>query len=72
MFTNIFVHLMQSRNVSSYKFTKDTGIDNGLISKWKNGIQLPSAVSLIKIADYFEVSVDYLLGRTDNPDSHKA
>ncbi|MCL2696595.1 MAG: helix-turn-helix domain-containing protein [Oscillospiraceae bacterium] len=72
MFTDVFVHLMQSRNISSYKLTKDTGIDNGLISKWKNAKYVPSAEMLIKIADYFDVSVDYLLGRTDNPDSHKA
>ena len=67
MFTDVFVHLLQSRNVSSYKLTKDTGIDNGLISKWRNGLQLPSAESLVKLADYFDVSTDYLLGRTDNP-----
>ena len=29
------------------------------------------ANKIYKIADYFDVSVDYLLGRTDNPDSHK-
>lgn len=34
----------------------------------KKGI---SCFSLAKIADYLDVSVDYLLGRTDNPDSHK-
>lgn len=30
-----------------------------------------SSFSLAKIADYLDCSVDYLLGRTDNPDSHK-
>ncbi len=34
----------------------------------KKGI---SSFSLAKIADYLDCSVDYLLGRTDNPDSHK-
>jgi hypothetical protein len=31
-----------------------------------------ASFSLAKIADYLDCSVDYLLGRTDNPDSHKA
>ena len=33
--------------------------------------KMPSADRLAKIADYLDVSVDYLLGRTDKPDSHK-
>ena len=33
--------------------------------------QIPSADKLERIADYLDCSVDYLLGRTDNPDSHK-
>ncbi len=32
----------------------------------------PSYETLIKLADYFDVSVDYLVGRTDNPNSHKS
>ncbi|MBQ8429113.1 MAG: helix-turn-helix transcriptional regulator [Clostridia bacterium] len=31
----------------------------------------PPSSKLLKIADYLDVSVDYLLGRTDNPNSHK-
>jgi len=62
MFKDIFVKLLQDRNVSSYKLTKDTGINNGLISKWKSGQVIPSAEKLIVLADYFDISVDYLLG----------
>lgn len=31
----------------------------------------PTMSNLIALADYFDVSLDYLVGRTDNPDSHK-
>lgn len=34
--------------------------------------QVMSSINLAKIADYLDCSVDYLLGRTDNPNSHKA
>ena len=32
----------------------------------------PSYETLLKLADYFDVSLDYLVGRTDNPNSHKS
>ena len=41
----------------------------GNLQTWKKDNIKPT--SLKKIADYFDVSVDYLLGRTDNPGSHK-
>ena len=71
MFKDIFIKILQERNVSSYKLTKDTGIHNGLISRWKTGEINPSYDMLIKLADYFDVSVDYLLGRTDKPEMNK-
>ena len=64
-FKEVFVELLQIRGISAYKFSADTGISQGSLSEWKNGIKTPSAESLITIADYFDVSVDYLLGRTD-------
>ena len=47
--------------------SKDTGISESLISNWKSGRQLPKYDSLNTLADYFGVSGDFLLGRTDNP-----
>lgn len=40
------------------------------ISEFAKGKQI-SCISLAKIADYLDCSTDYLLGRSDNPDSHK-
>ena len=62
MFSEIFSKLLQERNVSSYKLTKDTGINNGLISKWKDGSYIPTAENLVKLSTYFSVSIDYLMG----------
>ncbi|MCL2461372.1 MAG: helix-turn-helix domain-containing protein [Defluviitaleaceae bacterium] len=62
MFQEIFVQLLAERKISTYKLTKDTGIQNGLISKWINNVQTPAAENLAKLANYFNVSVDYLLG----------
>jgi len=71
MFTDIFVKLLQERKVTTYRLTKETGISNGLITGWTQGGKIPSGENLRKIADYFNVSIDYLLGRTDNPEINK-
>lgn len=41
------------------------------IRNYENGSHEPCYDSLIKLADYFNVSLDYLLGRTDNPKTNK-
>lgn len=43
----------------------DTGIEQALLSKYENGVRIPPTETLIILADYYNVSVDYLLGRTD-------
>lgn len=42
-----------------------------LISKWERGVHKPSLQAILSIADTLGVSVDYLLGRTENPTSDK-
>lgn len=45
---------------------KAIGLSTATVTKWKNGA-IPNGDALVKIANYFDCSVDYLLGRTDNP-----
>ncbi|MDK2889227.1 MAG: hypothetical protein PWP72_2105, partial [Thermoanaerobacter sp.] len=42
------------------------------ISQFENCVNLPSLDTLVALADFFDVSIDFLLGRTDNPKSHKS
>ena len=42
-------------------------ISQNSISRFENGVRKPDYDTLIQIADYFNVSLDYLVGRTDNP-----
>lgn len=65
LFNNIEV-LRKKRGISVLRLEQDTGLSNGSIKKWKK--TYPSADRLQKVADYFGVSTDYLLGRTENPD----
>ena len=71
MFKDIFVELLQKTGISAYRLSANTNISQSRISNWKAGTHLPSAETLIIIADYFDVSVDYLLGRTKNPKINK-
>ena len=68
MFTNKLSEIMENRGVTAYKVAKSTGISQGLMNQYKNGINIPTIQNLIKIADYLNCSVDYLLDRTDKPD----
>lgn len=72
MFTERFVKIIQEKNVKPYHIAKETGISTGLVSAYKRGEKKPTIENITKIADYLDCSVDYLLGRTDNPNSHKS
>ena len=69
MFKDLLVELIQNKGITAYKLSKDTGISEALISNWKTGRQLPKYDSIILLCDYFEVSADYLLERTEIPEN---
>ncbi len=45
-----------------------TGIEQALISKFENGERVPPTETLLVLADFYDVSIDYILCRTENPD----
>ena len=67
MFTDRLREIMQTNNITAYRIAKVTGISQGLMAEYHRGDKIPTVNNLIKIADYLGCSVDYLLGRTDNP-----
>lgn len=56
----IFEQLLQKNRVTPYKVAKETGVTQTALSNWKSGKSTPSTQTLQKIADYFEVPIDYL------------
>lgn len=50
---------------------KEIESTRGTIGNFENGNKKPSLDMLIKLADYFDVSIDYLVGRTDDPKLHQ-
>lgn len=64
MFWQRFYSLCVEAKTKPNPVAKELGVSSGAVTKWKNGT-VPPADVLIKIATYFSVSVDYLLGKTD-------
>jgi transcriptional regulator with XRE-family HTH domain len=62
--------LMDSKGETQESVAKAADKTRQTISQYVNGISEPGYDTLVKIADYFDVSTDYLLGRTDDPNRH--
>lgn len=67
MFWNILIALCNEKGISPNFVAKQLGITSGTVTSWKKGAT-PRDTTLRKIADYFGVSVSYLLGVVDDPD----
>lgn len=59
----IIIDLMNKNGLNAHQLEVGAKLSNASIQAWSNGRAKPSVEALIKIADYFGVSVDYLLGR---------
>lgn len=64
MFGDIFKELRLEKKLSQEKIAEDLEISQPLIAKWESHQSTPSPEMLDYIADYFNVSVDYLIGRS--------
>ena len=63
--------LRKSKGYTQIALQMKTGIEQSLLSKFENGERTPPTETLIRLADFYDVSIDYILCRTDNPKSHK-
>lgn len=59
--------LREQKNISQVKLAMDLNMNQNSISRYETGQREADYATLIKIADYFNVSIDFLLERTDNP-----
>ena len=64
MFNKIQI-LMMNNHINKADLAKAISVSSGNLSDWANGRSSPSIEKLIRIADYFDVSLDYLCGRED-------
>lgn len=63
--------LREKSGISQLKLAMDLNMNQNSISRYENGVREADYATLIKFADYFNVSIDYLLERTGIPDCLK-
>ena len=57
--------LRQERGIGQIELAKKLEVSKGIISLWENGLREPNMYSLIKLAKFFDVTIDYLVGLED-------
>ena len=63
--------LRKKKKISQLKLAMDLHMNQNTISRYETGEREAGYAELIAIADYFDVSIDYLLERTDNPEINR-
>ena len=60
--------LRKSRGLTQIALQMQTGIEQALLSKFENGERVPPTETLMRLADFYHVSMDYIMCRTENPE----
>lgn len=63
--------LRKKKKLSQVKLAMDLNMSQNSISRYETGEREADYATLIKFADYFDISIDYLLERTNNPKMNK-
>ena len=64
MMQNNLRKLRKEKGLSQIAVQMQTGIEQALISKYENGERVPPTETLMQLADFYGVSMDYIMGRT--------
>ena len=70
-FSNRLKLLRAEKNISQVKLAEIMNLSRRIIQTYEAGTQEPTLSKLIAFADLFDVSIDYLVGRTDNPEVNR-
>lgn len=63
--------LRKERKLTQIGLQMRTGIEQSLLSKYETGERIPPTDVLMILADFYNVSIDYILCRTDNPEINR-
>ena len=71
MMQNNLRKLRKEKGLSQIAVQMQTGIEQALISKYENGERVPPTDTLMQLADFYGVSMDYIMGRTDRKEINR-
>lgn len=63
--------IRKERKLTQITLQMETGIEQALLSKFENGNRVPPTETLLILADFYNVSIDYILCRTENPEINR-
>lgn len=63
--------LRKDKKLTQVAVQMQTGIEQALLSKFETGERIPPTETLVILADFYHVSIDYLLCRTDKPEVNR-
>ena len=68
---NRLKELRRSRGYTQVSLQMQTGIEQALLSKFESGERIPPTETLLRLADFYNVSIDYILCRTEKPEINR-
>ena len=68
---NRLTELRKSKGYTQISLQMQTGIEQALLSKFENGERIPPTETLVRLAEFYDVSIDYILCRTDKPEINR-
>lgn len=71
MMQNNLRKLRKEKGLSQIAVQMQTGIEQALISEYENGDRVPPTETLMQLADFYGVSMDYIMGRTDRKEINR-
>ena len=71
MMQNNLRKLRKEKGLSQIAVQMQTGIEQALIAKYENGERVPPTETLMQLADFYGVSMDYIMGRTDRKEINR-
>ncbi len=63
--------LRKDRGLTQISLQIHTGIEQALLSKFENGERVPPTDTLMRLADFYNVSMDYIMCRTEKPEINR-
>ena len=71
LFATRLRNLVEQKNISKQQLADEIGVSRQAVSQYCDGSTIPNADKLLRLAEYFNVSLDYLVGRTENVTTDK-